>query len=248
MRNKMLQRISAIFDMAIDDEICSYNPAKNIKPLKHERTVRERFTAAETEAFQKAELPEDLRLMLDILYYTGMRRGELLGLSRKEIKDGFIHICEQSQFDRKGNPFITTPKTRGSVRDIPIPPVLQKEIRSYLRHNDSVYMFEPYRTKHSFCTAWMKIQIALVQVHRPNFIVNRSLRDMKMGDIPCRITPHVLRHNYASILHDKGVDVVVAKELLGHSSISTTLDIYTHLDNEKKEDRFEKVRDIFQAI
>ena len=69
-----------------------------------------------------------------------------------------------------------------------------------------------------------------------------------MEDIPCRITPHVLRHNYASILHDKGVDVVVAKDLLGHANIATTLDIYTHLDNEKRDDRFEEVRDIFQAI
>ena len=45
------------------------------------------------------------------------------------------------------------------------------------------------------------------------------------------ITPHVLRHTYATVLHAAGVDVMTAKEWLGHTDVRTTLSIYTHLDN-----------------
>ena len=45
-----------------------------------------------------------------------------------------------------------------------------------------------------------------------------------------KITPHRLRHTYATLLYSSGVDLLTAKELLGHSDVSTTLKIYTHLE------------------
>lgn len=50
------------------------------------------------------------------------------------------------------------------------------------------------------------------------------------------------------MLHDTGVDLLVAQKLLGHASPAITLKIYTHLDEEKKEERFNEVREIFSAI
>ena len=47
-------------------------------------------------------------------------------------------------------------------------------------------------------------------------------------------TAHQLRHTYATMLYDAGVDVLTAKELLGHTDIKTTLDIYTHLSKERR--------------
>ncbi len=49
-----------------------------------------------------------------------------------------------------------------------------------------------------------------------------------------KITPHMLRHTYASMLYDAGVDVHTARILLGHADIATTLRIYTHLSEERK--------------
>ena len=48
-----------------------------------------------------------------------------------------------------------------------------------------------------------------------------------------RITPHYFRHTFATLLYTSGVDPLTAQKLLGHSHISTTLAIYTHLENEK---------------
>ena len=49
------------------------------------------------------------------------------------------------------------------------------------------------------------------------------------------ITPHMLRHTYATLLYDAGVDVKSAQEFLGHADIQTTLKIYTHLTEQKKQ-------------
>ena len=56
-----------------------------------------------------------------------------------------------------------------------------------------------------------------------------------------RITPHWLRHTYITMLYQAGVDVLTAKEQAGHSDISTTLEIYTHLDKTYKRHQMDKL-------
>jgi site-specific recombinase XerD len=53
-------------------------------------------------------------------------------------------------------------------------------------------------------------------------------------------TPHQLRHSYATMLFDAGIDVKTAQTWLGHSDIKTTLDIYTHLSEKRQSQSFEK--------
>lgn len=67
---------------------------------------------------------------------------------------------------------------------------------------------------------------------------------MAPGGLPIKIdtfTPHQLRHTYASMLYKSGIDVMTAKEQLGHSDITTTLNIYTHLDSEYKTRNMDKL-------
>lgn len=56
-----------------------------------------------------------------------------------------------------------------------------------------------------------------------------------------RITPHMLRHTYATLLYSSGVDVLTASKLLGHSDIKTTLEIYTHLEETMASKSIEKL-------
>lgn len=248
MRQKMLARTVNIFDMAVDDEICKYNPASNIRLNKPDKTSRDRLTAKEIEAVKKADLRDDLRLMIDVMYYTGIRRGEVLGLTRKSIGNGVIHITEQRLWTESGTPFSAKLKTHNSVRDIPIHKELEMRLREYARTTDTIFLFDQFGTRSSYTTAWKRFKIAVVRVHNPDYKPKKWVKDLPVSEIPCRITAHYLRHNYCSILHDKGVDVLVAQKLMGHASLSTTLGIYTHLDEEQKVDRFNEVRDIMSAI
>jgi len=248
MKLKILMIIRMVFNTAVDDEICSYNPAANIRVNKGKKEIRDRLSHRETEAVKNAALDEQERLFVDVLYYTGLRKGEALALTRKSIGDGVVHVTEQRQWHSNGSPYTTTLKTFNSKRDVPIPVDLEKRLRNFAKKTDTIYLFDSMSTKHRFTHTWMKIQIAFVQAIDPEYVPRRSLRHMTNGEVPCRITPHVLRHNYCSLLHDKGVDVLVAQKLMGHSNVATTLSIYTHLDEEQKDKHFDEVRNIVSVM
>ena len=249
MRVKMLMVTRMILGMGVDDGICKSNAAANIRIHKPTRPERDRLSKKETDAVMKSDLPCDLRLLVDVLYYTGIRKGEALGLTRKSIGDGVLHITEQRQFDKKGAAYTTKLKSKNAARDVPITAELERRLREYAKTTDTIYLFERISTRHKFSAAWKSVEIAFLKILKPDYKTGRrGLRDVTEKQIPCRITPHILRHNYASILHDRGVDVLVAQKLLGHASIATTLGIYTHLDKGAEAKRFDDIRDIFEAM
>ena len=55
------------------------------------------------------------------------------------------------------------------------------------------------------------------------------------------MTPHIVRHGYATMLHDAGIDAKDAQELLGHAQVSTTLDTYTHITKKRRTEVAEKL-------
>ena len=247
MRNKMLSVCRMIFAMAIDDGLVLSNPAANIKKEKEEHKGKDRFTEKEIEAIKNADFTDMERLMVDLLYNTGIRRGELLGITPKSISNGILHVTQQSQFDKNGKGYVSDPKTFKSKRDIPVPKWLENEFKEYVKNHPSVYVFEPIRNKNQFYRVWRQIMYKVIWYYKPDYIPP-SEHDPKMSDIPCDITPHYFRHNYASILYDNKVDVKTAQKLLGHASIATTLGIYTHLSEGVYLHSEDVIRDIFKAV
>lgn len=63
------------------------------------------------------------------------------------------------------------------------------------------------------------------------------------GHVIQEFTPHQLRHTYCSMLYDAGVDVLTAKELMGHEDVQTTLGIYTHLSKARKAKSIESLNE-----
>lgn len=243
MRNKMLSVTSLMYNMAIDDGIVVSNPTLNIKKEKILHKDRHIFSDTEVNMYKGAELSQRDRLVVDILYHTGIRKGELLALSRKSIGKGVIYIREQSQDVKGGSPTITKLKTHHGLRDIPIPDFLEDEIRDYLKTNDDIYMFQSIRNRNCFYRMWRDIMVAFTKQLNPNY--DPQIARIKMDEIPVKLKPHDFRHNYASILHAKGFDVKVAQYLLGHASLNTTLAIYTHLSKATMDENMEKVRNMW---
>ena len=246
-RNRMLSMCLSIYNMAVDDGLCSYNPAFNIKKLKPERKMRDRLTQKEIYAVKNAQLDDCARLFLDVLYYTGARRGEALAITRKSIGDGVLKIREQIVWDRPGNPIASKLKTRNAARDIPIPKDLEKRLREFCKKSDTIYLFDRMLRKSMFRGEWLMIKYAIYAVDHPDF-KKPTLHNPKMSSVPIRLTPHFFRHNFASILYDNNVDVKTAQILLGHASINTTLGIYTHLSKDSEKDDYDAIRNITAAM
>lgn len=246
-RNSMLMVLKGIFNMAYDDSIIPASPCANIKSSKKERTNRDRFTQKEKDMILNCPLTDKERLFVDILFYTGMRKGEILGLSRRSIGKGIIHVLEQSKDSPHGIE-IGKLKAKGSYRDIPIHKDLEREIRAYMRQIDSIYIFEDIRTNTRFELFWKRIQCKMSHFINPKYQIPGNCRTIPMSKVPVKITPHWFRHNYASMLHDKGVDVLVAQKLLGHTNIATTLGTYTHLDKDMENEKYDEIRNLLIAM
>jgi integrase len=108
------------------------------------------------------------------------------------------------------------PKTDASNREIPIPQILLEKLDDGKEHKSTELLFKSMRG---------------------SMITNSGVRrmwEMYQRKTGLDITLHQLRHAYATILYEAGIDVKAAQTFLGHANIQTTMDIYTHLSEAKK--------------
>ena len=195
------------------------NPARDIKIPKG--LQKEKVTLPSDEDIQKVKesVTEEFGLFAYMLMYTGLRRGEVLALRYEDIKDGFINIDKSIYYD--GNtPKVKRPKTERSVRRVP---VLDK-LSPYLSRKKGIIFnhLGEYLPYHVFLRKW------------GNYC--------KTTGIKC--TPHQLRHCFATMLYEADISPKDAQYLLGHSQISTTLDIYTDIRQQREKHIADEIKSI----
>lgn len=149
------------------------------------------------------------KAIIETLYSCGLRVSELINLriSNLYFEQGFVRIIG------KGN----------KERLVPISQKAIKEINYYLEERGKLNIAEGYRDI-LFLNRRGK-QLTRVMI----FTIIKRLA--AKANIPKNISPHTLRHSFASHLIDGGADLRAIQEMLGHESIMTT-EIYTHLDRE----------------
>ena len=147
--------------------------------------------------------------------YTGLRRGEILALQYKDIdrEHDLINVTKSVWHD-PNDPKLKEPKT-AAMRAIEADNKKLKDVLPKGPANDFIFGGKQPWTAH-------KTQRALERYERIHGI---------------KVTPHQLRHRYATILYEAGIDDRMAMELLGHANISTTRNVYTHISTRKKEAR-----------
>lgn len=226
------------FTLATAQGIIDRNPAEALKQPRSERNSRRALTAQETAAVQTIIENHQDGLLVALLYYTGLRRGEALGLRWSDINFAARTLRVERDID-----FVTgdvgTVKTATSVRIVPIPDALMIMLQQNRQIGKGYIIRAPrsgeYWSQATFIRRWRLIQAALLKVAP-------GIENDGKGSI---LTPHYFRHNYASILYRAGADVLTAQQYLGHADPATTLRIYTHLADETQMKDAEKVRRAF---
>ena len=213
--NKYIKFMSAIYNFMIDSDITVRNPLVRIKSLKEVKNKKIRaLCTEEVQALlskTKQVYPDFFPLLFTALF-TGMRQGELFALTWDSIN----WITKKITIDKNyTHGTLGTPKT-GKIRVIDMSDELAKVLREWRMacpkgENNLVFPNNEGHYKSA-----------------ENMMKRRFLPALNRAGID-RIRFHDLRHTYASLLLANGAPMKYVQHQLGHSSITMTMDLYTHL-------------------
>ena len=203
--------LRAFYRFAENEKLLPSNPAENLSLPRRWKRLPKAMTAAEIEKLLTPELPETPanlcdQAILELAYASGLRLAELRGvrLEQLHLEAGFINVVG------KGNKERVVPV--GGKAVAAIQRYLDAGRPNLLTPRSPANLFITKRgTPFAAVTLWLRMK------HR----VRRS-------GIARNITPHMLRHSFATHLLENGADLRVIQELLGHASITTT-EVYTHV-------------------
>lgn len=204
-----LQVIRQILRKAEVDGVIRYNPASAVKPPRNLPQSRREAPSKLQIDLIKSNAKAPFGLFALLVYYTGCRRGEALALTGADIdrEKKLIHITKSVYY--MGNaPHLKEPKTEKGYRDVPLLDALDSALPKRLPKG---YLFtdadgQPL-TDSQFKYMYRAYKAAS----------------------GVTVTPHQIRHGYATALFESGIDPKTAQVLLGHAQLSTTMDIYTHV-------------------
>lgn len=204
-----LQVIRQILRYAERKGYTQYNPACAVQLPKNLPQSRRDAPSKDQVKRIKQSVALPFGLFAYLVYHTGCRRGEALALTGKDIDRKNMRVrISKSVYYMGNSPHIKAPKTERGSRTVPLLNALDKALPKKL---PSGYLFaEPdgsLLTNDHFTTLYDEYrQVSGVTV-----------------------TPHQIRHGYATALFENDVDPKTAQTLLGHAQLSTTMDIYTHV-------------------
>ncbi len=165
--------------------------------------------------------PAGLRLtaMLELLYATGMRVSELVSLKMNALR------LDKSKKLKDTSKLLLIKGKGSKERSVPLTSASIVALNQYLEIID--FFSQKKDKKYLFCTNAKEEHLT-----RQRFGQMLKALAVKAGVNPSAISPHVIRHCFATHLLNHGADLRVVQELLGHSNISTT-QIYTHVLSER---------------
>ena len=243
-----LKPLNGTFVYAIRHGMVTYNPVAALTPDDRPRGPRRRehriwspedVQALLTACQQLAREPKskyDYTPLIRTAIYTGLRIGELLGLrwGDVDLREGVINV--QRQWTREGA--LAEPKTPQAIRRVPLAPDMVKQLSALkLRSRFSA------DDQFVFSSKTGATPVSPINVRRRGFEAAVKLAGLDQPDKP-KLTFHDLRHAFASIMIERGINSTVLATIMGHTNSSITETIYIHLFNRQRAD--EQVRAAMQ--
>lgn len=238
--------LNMIYDYAVVNGLCTVNACASVRMPKGLAVGSREIPTDEQMQKVTAALNKDFGLFAAILMYSGLRRGEALALTWDDIDEesNLIHVTKSVYFDGN-NPRFKEPKTAAGRRDV----VLLDALRALLpfeEDREGTYIFggDSPLTKTMEFKHWLN-WCREAGLATPTIIEHKGKngRTYSRTEWDADITPHQLRHYYATMLFDAQIDVKDAQDLLGHASIKVTQDIYTHIRQERRQGTAKKLNE-----
>ena len=214
---RKLSSVKSFLSFLIDNKLISKNPIDNIDFPKVPQSIPKLLSELEVSILIEKTYEDNsfkglrLTLLVETLYATGIRVSELVGIKIGDIKDDFSSIIIKN----KG----------GNQRSVPLFGKVIKVLRRYVAKLNQ----QKKLPKNQFL---FPSNSKLGHLTRNRFFQILKNLATKCNLDPKKISPHIIRHSFASHLLNRGVDLRIIQESLGHKDISTT-QIYTHTQSDK---------------
>ena len=251
--NKCRRVLSGALADALRLELIFRNPCDAVKPMKVVENEMRLWTSIEAARFLDAARPHRLYALFYLAMSTGLRRGELLGLRWQDVGESCIYV-RQSVIEQRGNIMITTPKTEKGARRVVLSADVMTVLDEHRKRQDAerdylgsswpdtglVFVSEVGTMLHprNFTKTWHTLQENARKGWEKAARETGdalTLKQLETGKLMSRVRLHDLRHLHASLAIKAGVDLKVLADRLGHSRASFTLDVYTHLFEEQRD-------------
>jgi integrase len=237
--NKARETLNMVFKEAINDNVITKNPVDSCKTYRRGKPNIKLLTQEETKKLLNCAKNDNWYLEILLAMFCGLRKGEIRGLKFDDfdIDKGIVRIKRQlgNQYELKKNEYKIEklnniekdPKTENSMRVLKVPHIIldelekRKSLVDYYKsinkeyENNDYISCQPNGKPHSSTS------------------LNGYLKKLCIKNGIPEISVHGLRHLYATILIEQGVQLPRIKALLGHGSIHTTFDYYCDIMNEK---------------
>ena len=221
--SRRLAALKSFFRFLINEQIVEFSPTESMEAPKLSQKLPNVLTTSEVEILltqPKISQPIGIRdkAMLELLYATGIRVSELVDLDMD-------HISTKEQFIRcygKGS----------KERIVPLGNISARFVEEYIQKGRVKLIKKAHET------------VALFLNHHGQRLTRQGFWKIikkygRQGNINKQITPHTLRHSFATHLLENGADLRSVQEMLGHADIATT-QIYTHLTKTRLKEVYKK--------
>lgn len=205
--------LSAFYSWLVQEEILLKNPTVKIKPPKVPKRLREGLTIGELEMVRESCATLRQRALIEVFYSTGCRLSELRGLNISDIN---WHDMSVVVFGK------------GS-----------KERKVFLSFKAIYHLKRYLNSREDDCEALIASERKPIRRLTNRGIQYQIDKIEKSAGISKPLTPHVMRHTFATLAMDAGIELADLQHLLGHSSPATTLR-YAPVSEERKRDAFKK--------
>lgn len=228
-----IAKIHRVLHHALDDAVKLGHALRNVSefvelpPIKKQERVTQALTFEQARTLLAAVKDDPLRALYVLALTTGLRQGELLALKWSDLDLTYGTLQVQRTLIRvaKGQAIVDTPKSPTSRRCIRLPP-LAIEALTHHQHQQQFTHHKGNCSKRA--PEWIFCDEQGIPL-RATSMVRQSFQPLLARAGLPRIRFHDLRHSTATLLFTLGIHPKIVQELLGHSQIFVTLDIYSHI-------------------
>lgn len=242
-------------DFAVAEGYINSNPASSVNLPRGDRPQIIILNRDEQMRLIQVSYQHRYGVFIRLVLFTGLRLGELLGLRWEDIdfqgRRLYVRrtLSRLNKTTRPTNPneptteiVIQSPKSQNSIRSIPLIPQIMQDLQGWklVQQNDRATASEAY------CDSGF-----LVTNPSGSYVEPRTFKDyynqiLALGGLP-HFTFHALRHTFASRATEEGMDMKTLSVIMGHASVSFTMDTYSHILDDHKQAGMALMENLFNA-